>query len=311
MTAVPAVATDRRLERKRFRSNARALLWLAPALILVGFFIVYPTIQVIYDSFTNRTLIRLQRGEFTGLTNYRVAINDSGFRLAIRNNLILLLSVPISIATGLGVAATLFRRIRGSRVYQLLIFIPFLPAVASISVIFFYILGREGPLNQLLTGVGLEQFAVVWRFDATWGIWATLGIVTWKRLGLIVLLFTARLLAIDRQHFEMAAVDGASWASTIRHIALPQMRGIIQFAAVIGFIEVFSYSFAYVWVLGFRGSGILETYLFRTMFGFLNVGRASAVAVFLLILAAAASVYLARLTRPAGPDRPTGTRSLP
>ena len=83
--------------------------------------------------------------------------------------------------------------------------------------------------------------------------------VSWKRIGFVVLLFMARLLSIEREYFDAAAVDGANWGQTFRHVALPQMRSIIQFASILGFIEVFSFTFAYVFVLT-RGGPFNQTY---------------------------------------------------
>ena len=298
MTAAPiSTSSHRQAQKARLLRSVRALLWLAPVLVLVGFFILYPLVQVIVDSFTNRNLFHIRPSEFVGLANYRSAITDDAFWSALRHNLILLISVPISILIGLFVTAILYRGIRGTRLYELLILVPFLPAIAAVSVIFIYVLRPDGPFNQLLTGIGLSRFAIPWRSDTTWAIWAVLGIVTWKRVGFIALLFMARMLSIDRTYFEMASVDGASWVKTMRHIALPQMRSIIQFAAVIGIIEVFSFSFAYIRVLGFRGTGILETYLFGLMFGRLSIAKSSAVAVFLLVIAAAVATYRIRAAR--------------
>ena len=278
-------------------------MWLAPALFLVGFFIVWPIGQVIIDSFTNKTLNDVTgRGDFIGLTNYRLVVQDDQFWHSFRNNLILLISVPASIVIGLGVTAILYRSIRGTRVYELLIFIPFLPAVAAVSIIFIYIMSPDGPFNLGLMLVGLDHFAIPWRSHVTWSIYSIVMIMTWKSLSFVVLLFTARMLSIDRELFESAAVDGASWTKTFWHVALPQMRGIIQFAAVIRFIEVFSFTFAYIYVYTFRGGPIratwnLEFYLFQKMFTDLNAGLASAVAVFLLIVAAGVAVYRVTLSR--------------
>ena len=170
------------------------------------------------------------------------------------------------------------------------------------SVIFIYIMRPDGPFNLFLETIGLVRFAVPWRSDPTWAIYSVLGIVTWKRIGFMVLLYMARMLSIDRELFEAAAVDGAPWGKTFRHIALPQMRAIIQFSAVIGFIEVFSFSFAWIWVYTFRGGPIrstwnLEFYLYEQMFQQLNIGMASAVAVFLLLVAVVVAVYRVRAAR--------------
>ena len=278
---------------------ARATPWLAPAIGLAGFVLAFPIAKVIQYSFTDRTTFL--DGEFVGLQNYAELLGDELFWRSLRNNLILMLSVPISILLALAVTGVLYRGIRGSRVYELLIFIPFLPAVASIAVIFLYVLGNDGPLNELLRGAGADNLARGWLTESSTAIWAVLAVVLWKRIGFTVLLFTARMASIDRSLFDAAAVDGASWARTYWQVAVPQMRSIVGFAAVLGFIEAFSWTFAYVVILTRggpdRSTFTLEYMLYRLQFDDQLVGLASAVAVFMLLAALAVAAYRVRLAR--------------
>lgn len=278
---------------------ARAYPWLLPAVGLAGFVLAFPIVKVVQYSFTDRTTFL--DGSFVGLRNYENLLGDELFWRAFKNNLILMLSVPLSILIALAVTGVLYRGIRGSRVYELLIFIPFLPAVASIAVIFLYVLGGDGPLNELLRGAGADSVARPWLTDPGTAIWAVLGVVLWKRIGFTVLLLMARMATIDRSLFDAAAVDGASWARTYWQVAVPQMRSIIQFAAVLGFVEAFSWTFAYILILTRggpdRSTFTLEYYLYRLQFDELLVGLASAVAVFLLLAALAVAAYRIRLAR--------------
>jgi ABC-type sugar transport system permease subunit len=277
----------------------RAYPWLVPALALIGFVLAFPVAKVIQYSFSDRTTFL--DGSFVGLTNYGELLGDELFWRSLRNNLILMLSVPLSIVIALAITGVLYQGIRGSRVYELLIFIPFLPAVASIAVIFLYVLGNDGPLNELLRGAGADGLAHGWLTDSGTAIWAVLGVVLWKRIGFTVLLFSARMASIDRSHFDAAAVDGASWTRTYWQVAVPQMRSIVQFAAVLGFIEAFSWTFAYVVILTRggpdRSTFTLEYLLYKLQFEDQLVGLASAVAVFLLLAALAVAAYRIRLAR--------------
>jgi ABC-type sugar transport system permease subunit len=278
---------------------ARVSPWLAPAIALAGFVLAFPIAKVVQYSFTDRTTFL--DGQFVGLQNYGELLGDELFWRSLRNNLILMLSVPLSILLALVVTGVLYRGIRGSRIYELLIFVPFLPAVASIAVIFLYVLGNDGPLNELLRGAGADSLARGWLTESSTAIWAVLGVVLWKRIGFTVLLFSARMASIDRSLFDAAAVDGASWARTYWQVAVPQMRSIIGFAAVLGFIEAFSWTFAYVVILTRggpdRSTFTLEYMLYRLQFDDQLVGLASAVAVFMLLAALAVAAYRVRLAR--------------
>lgn len=267
--------------------------WVLPAIAVVGLVVVFPIAKVVQYSLTDRTTFL--EGSFVGLDNYTDLLHDDLFWSAVKNNLILLLSVPLSIALALVIAGILYRGVRGAWLYELLIFMPFLPAIASIAVVFLYLLGNDGPLNELLRGAGLDGAAHAWLVEPETAIWSILGVILWKRVGFTVLLFMARLTSIDRAQFDAAAVDGASWARTYREVAIPQMRGIIGLAAVFGFVEAFSWTFAYVAILT-RGGPDRSTYtldflLYKLQFEDQLVGLASAIAVLLLLVALCVAAY--------------------
>ena len=262
-------------------------LWALPGIALLGFVVLYPITQVAVASFTDRSFFK--PGSFVGLTNFGRIIGDALFHKSVLNTGILLLSVPITIAIALAVTGILYRGIMANRFYETIIFLPFLPAVAAVSVVFVYILSIDGPLNTGLRGAGFGPVAKPWLTDASFAIWSILGIVSWKRVGFFVLLFQARMASIDRQLFDSAAVDGAGWGRTFWSVAIPQMRSVIGLAAILGFIEVVSFTFAYVFVLTQGGphnsTYTLEFLMYRTLFSQQDVGRASAIAVVLFLLA--------------------------
>jgi ABC-type sugar transport system permease subunit len=273
--------------------RARGWPWVLPAVAVVGFVLAFPIAKVVQYSLTDRTTFL--DGSFVGLGNYSDLLHDELFWRAVENNLILLLSVPLSIALALVITAIVYRGVRGGRVYEVLIFLPFLPAIASIAVVFLYLLSNGGPLNELLRGAGLDGLARAWLREPETAIWSVLGVVLWKRIGFTVLLFMARMASIDRTLFDAAAVDGASWARTYWQVAVPQMRGIIGLAAVFGYVEAFSWTFAYVAILTQggpdRSTYTLEYLLYKLQFDQRLVGLASAVAVMLLVAALAVAAY--------------------
>lgn len=279
--------------------RARGWPWVLPAVALVGFVLAFPVAKVVQYSLTDRTTFL--DGGFVGLDNYSDLLHDELFWQAVKNNLILLLSVPLSIVIALAVTGILYRGLRGGRLYELLIFLPFLPAIASIAVIFLYLLSNGGPLNELLRGGGLDGLARAWLVESDTAIWAVLGVVLWKRIGFTVLLFMARMASIDRTLFDAAAVDGASWARTYWQVAVPQLRGIIGLAAVFGYIEAFSWTFAYIAILTRggpdRSTYTLEYLLYKLQFDEQLVGLASAVAVMLLLAALVVAAYRIRRAR--------------
>jgi ABC-type sugar transport system permease subunit len=265
------------------RITGRMVPWLllAPALAALGFVIVYPAIASFVGSF------RLN-GDFVGLSNYKALLTDPVFWRSFENNLILLLSIPIRILLALVITAVLYRGVFGARFYSLAIFIPFIPSIAAMGIIFIYLLNANGPFNQALRAIGLDMLTRGWLTDAGLPMWTIMLIIVWCQLGFTVLLFTARLSSVDRELFQAAFIDGASWKTTYTHIALPELKGTIEFVTILNFIEAFSWSFAYVYVLT-QGSKIpsnyiLEIYLYNKQFLAYLPGVAAAVAVFLMII---------------------------
>jgi raffinose/stachyose/melibiose transport system permease protein len=267
-----------------------------PALALVGLIIAFPVAQSVYQSV-------LIQGRFVGIDNFHTVLADPFFQHAFVNNLILLTSIPIRIVLSLAIAGLLYRRIMGHHIYQTLVFIPFLPSIAAISVLFIYLLAFDGPFNSLLHAIGLGFLARGWLTTNELTMWTIMGVVVWTRVGFTVLLFTARLLSVDHEKLQAAFVDGASWWRTFIHVVLPDLKGTIEFVVVLSVIEAFSWSFAYVYVLG-QGANqpsrwILEIYLYNQQFLASVQGLASAVAVLLLAMAAALAVYRYRQVREA------------
>jgi multiple sugar transport system permease protein len=291
--------------RSRATHSATALAWrqaltgwvlLLPALAAVGLVIAFPVGQSIYDSVT-------EGGRWIGVDNFRTVIEDPQFRHAFVNNLIILGGIPIRIVVALVLSAILFRRIFASRFYETVIFLPFLPSVAAIGVLFIYLLAFDGPLNSLLRVIGLGALEQPWLTSSGLTMWTIMGVVVWTRVGFTVLLFTARLMSVEREKLEAAFVDGASWWRTFWHIVLPDLRGAIEFVVVLSVIEAFSWSFAYVYVLG-QGANdpsrwILEIYLYNKEFLASLQGLASAVSTILLLLAATLAIYRYRQAREA------------
>jgi raffinose/stachyose/melibiose transport system permease protein len=259
-----------------------------PAVAITGLVIAIPVIQSFYGSVT-------RDGDFVGGDNFRIILTDPNFQRAFKNNLILLVNIPIRIALALTIAGLLYRKVFGSRLYETLIFMPFLPSVAAIGVLFIYLLSFAGPLNGLLRGVGFGSIAHGWLTENEWVMWTIMAVIVWTRVGFTVLLFTARMLSIDQERLQAAFVDGASWWKTFRYIVLPELKGTIEFVVLLSIIEAFSWSFSYVYVLGHGASDpnrwILEIYLYNKEFLASVAGLASAVSVILLCIAGALAVY--------------------
>jgi ABC-type sugar transport system permease subunit len=288
---IPRAASRRGARRRAFAS----LSWLIPAAFFAGLVKLYPVIISVPISFTSRT--SGTSGEWIGLENYGDVLSSPVFGKALRSLAFLVASVPVTIVLALVIAALLYRRLAGSRLFEVMVYVPILPAVAAIAVIFVFFLGSSGPPNDLLRFVGLDALAQPWLAQESTAILAVAGVMSWKRISVLVLLFLARLASLDRSQFAAAEVDGAGWPRTFTFVAVPQMANVIYFGLLIGLIEVFSYAFAFIFVLTnggpFNSTVTLELLIYRTQFTSFATGRAAAMAV-LLVLIVAVVVVVAR-----------------
>ena len=165
---------------------------------------------------------------WVGLDNYRGVIDDPEFRQSLLNNLKLLLAVPVMLGLALAIALVLNDRIRGTRQYQAIVFLPYVLPATAIGIAFSYLLQQNGVLNTALRDVHLGALAQDWLGNSHLAIVSVGGLVVWQQLGFGVVVFTAALLALPPETAEAARIDGAGWWSLQLRVLVPQIRPIIE-----------------------------------------------------------------------------------
>ena len=263
-----------------------ATLYIVPAMIIIGIVIVYSSVKVVISSF-----MTMSGGEevFTGTRNYELLFRDELFFIAIRNNLILFLCVPVMTFLALVVAVILFDKIKGWQFYRSLIFVPFILAVPVVGVVFTYILQLNGVLNTMLRGAGMDAIAVDWLGNPSIAIWSVGAVIIWKQFGFGVILFLARLMSVDPSLYESAEVDGANWWQKFANITIPSTMPVIEFYVIISLIDMLSWVFAFIFVMTGGGPGssttVLEYMIYKKSFASGNFNYAQAVCVIVLVIA--------------------------
>ena len=284
-------------QRKRARKNIlMVLLFLSPWLIGFFVFTLYPVLASLYYSFTHYDLLSTPR--WIGTANYTFMFTkDPFFWTAVRNTAwIILWGVPLRIIVAVATASLLVRPRRGVTVYRTLFFLPTLaPAVAAALAFVFLFNPAIGPINQILSGLGMKN-TPLWFQSPTWSKPAILIIGLWG-IGDAMVIFLAGLLDVPRQLYEAADIEGASRFQRWRHVTLPMISPVIFFTLVIGVIEGFqTFTEAYVANLTASNGDVnglgapLQSLLFFTtrlyQVGWLKyqMGYASALAWLLLVI---------------------------
>jgi ABC-type sugar transport system permease subunit len=194
------------------------------------------------------------------------------------------------VAWSLLVSIMLYERVRGWKLYRVVLFAPYILAIPIIAVVMKKMFQFSGPVNEVLRWLGLDFLALDWIGSSDVALWTVMILIIWRESALGIILFLARLLSLDEALVEAAHLDGASWWQRARFVFLPQMRLVIEFYVVVSVITMLSSVFAYIYMMGGGRGGpgtstmVLELYIFSALIKTSLPGIASAVSVLLFLV---------------------------
>jgi alpha-glucoside transport system permease protein len=279
-------------------------LWLAPTLVLLGVFLIYPSIETIRQSFLDE-----RSKEFVGLDNYRFIIENpqplvGDTHSALLNNL-LWLTLFTTVTVGLGlVIAVLAARVRYESAAKSAIFIPMAISFVAVSVIwrFMYQFNSDiGTVNAALTSLGGEPTAWLQNTGApqTWlteqgpdtlpqpiqiNNFALILVGIWNWTGFTMIVLSAGLKGISTEIMEAARADGASEWQIFRRIIIPILSPTIVVVSTTLIIQTLK-TFDLVWVMtgGRFKTDVVATLFFKEAFIIRDFGVGAALAVVLML----------------------------
>jgi len=283
----PVQRPRRRPNKSRRAETRMALLFVAPAILLVLVFRIIPLLWGFGISLTSATATA--PGEFIGAGNYLRALNDPNFIASIANAGIILLSVPVFITIPMILAILIDQGVPGRGFFRSVYFFPVVLSSVIIGSIFSIVLGFNGSLNALLKLVGLP--GVDWLGRSATALPVTLAIQSWSTFGMGVLIFLAGLSTVPKDMIEAARLEGAKMWQIWWHVIIPSLRPIIEFSTVITTIGLLTSMFGLIYVLTGGGPGTATTvpeYLIWSAQGRLNQpSYASALSIILFVITGA------------------------
>ena len=277
------------------REALAGFLFVSPWLFALVVFHVYPIVAATYLSFSDYSVFTPP--EFVGGDNYVKLLDDPTVWRAAGNSLFYaLLSVPIGLAASLVLALLLNRPVRGIGIHRTFFYMPaVVPPVAGTIVFLLLLEPRAGPLNTAIETVGLDGPA--WFQDPAFAKWGLIILSLWG-VGAGTLIFLAGLQEIPESLLEAASIDGAGAWRRFRHVTFPLLTPVILFNLVIGVIYSFQVFDAAMIVGGTSGVPAGSTlmymvHIYRTAFGYFDMGYASAQAMvlFLVIVAVTGAIF--------------------
>lgn len=274
--------------RGKLLLQAKAYVFLLPALCFCLIFLIYPIANVVRSSFYDINTIS-QKELFVKFGNYIELFKDSIFLRAIFNTIIYTIAIIIFINVLAVIFALILDRgkIKGNYFLRVVFFIPSILAPVIIGTIFKRIFAPIGALNLILDKTGLVFLKHNW-LGVPWLALAAVIITTvWQSAGWNMVVYFARLRELPKELYEAAAIDGASDLKIVRYIKLPLLREIIAILVVINIIGGFKvFDLVYIMTRGgpAHKTEVITSYLYYQAFDFFKWGYASAVAVTVLII---------------------------
>lgn len=280
------------------RLSATPYLFLAPALALIGVFVVYPILAVVYYSFTDYDISTPP--VWVGLDNYERLVGDPTFWLALTHSVVYLIVTPILIVLSIGLAIIVNRRLRGIHVFRALYYIPAISGTIAIGISWRWLFDTNGLINSVLISVGILDAPVQWLAEPDAVLPIAMLLTIWAGVGYYSVIFLAGLQNISEELYDAARIDGCSDLQKHRYVSVPGLRPQIVFVAVISSLAALKV-FDEIYVLTNKTGGILDSgttivfYLWEQAFRLTHAGYASAIAIVLLAITLVFSVVNVRL----------------
>jgi putative chitobiose transport system permease protein len=278
--------------------TATPYLFLAPALILIGIFVLYPILSVVYYSFTDYDIVRPP--VWVGLDNYERLVADPTFWKALVNSVIYLIATPTLIILSIALAIVVNRELRGIHVFRALYYIPAVSGSIAIGISWRWLFDRNGFLNGVLLWGGVIDEPIQWLTEPSLILPIAIMLTIWAGVGYYAVIFLAGLQNVSEELYDAARIDGCNDFQKHWHVSLPGLRPQIVFVAVISSLAALKV-FDEIYVLTNRTGGVLDSgvtvvfYLWKQAFVLSHAGYASAIAIVLLVLTLAFSVVNVRL----------------
>lgn len=251
-------------------------------------FIWLPLLASIGLSFSKWDGLALSNIRPNGLANYNFVFNQTpAFWPAVLHNVAWLgFLAVIGTPLGLLLAVLLDSKIRGSRIYQTVFFLPVMLSLALIGIIWELVYSQDNGLLNYLLGTSGKAGAIDWYGNSNVNLWAALVAATWRHAGYIMILYLAGLKGVDPSIKEAASLDGANGRQQFFRVVFPSMAATNVIIVVITVIESLrAFDIVYVINKGENGLELLSVFVVRYLVGETQViGIGAAFAVVLLVI---------------------------
>lgn len=278
------------------RKNNKGWLYLLPAILFLGCFMVYPLIDVLIYSFEEGYNFASQTYFGTGLYNFSYVLHDPYFLQAVKNTfLMVVITVPLStgIALLLSVGLSSIRPLR--KLFQTVYFLPYVTNTLAVGLVFMILFKKteysDGLINLLINWFGGKSVDFI---DGPY--WAKMFVlcfyIIWVVMPFKILLLTSALSSVNQNYYNAARVDGTSRGRIFMKITLPMISPTIFYLVITGFIGAFKeYSDAVALFgtnLNAAGMNTIVGYVYDMLYGdsggYPSYASAAAIILFVIVM---------------------------
>ena len=278
------------------KNNLKGWLYLLPAILFLGAFMVYPLIDVFVYSLEEGYNSASQSFSGVGLYNYRYVLRDPYFLQALKNTfLMVVVTVPLSTGLALLISVGLSSIKRLRELYQTVYFLPYVTNTLAVGLVFMILFRKtpysDGLMNALLSGFGLGPVDFI---DGPYAakLFVLCFYTIWVVLPFKILILTSALASVKADYYKAARVDGTSKWRTFARITLPMISPTIFYLVITGFIGAFkSYSDAVALFgtnLNAAGMNTIVGYVYDMLYGegggYPSYASAAAILLFIIVL---------------------------
>lgn len=277
------------------------ILMAIPASLFTFALLVYPILNVFWSSLYELNLAEPANTAFRGLGNFvDILFRDPNFWLVVRNTVFFTaIVVGAELAIGFLLALVLNQTFPGRGFFRTAFMTPWVIPPVVVALVWAWILNDTyGILNYLLMRIGIITQPVLWLGDVRTAMWSVIAIDIWRETPFFTLVLLAGLQAIPTDLYEASAIDGASRVQKVWFVTLPLLKPSILVSLLVRTMSAFKI-FDLIYVLTHGGPAgqteVLATYIYKTAFTYMDIGRGSALAVIMLVIVLVLSYCYIRL----------------
>ncbi len=252
-------------------------------------------VWAIYLSFTGYDIVT--EPKYIGLSNYISIFQDPIFLQALNNTIGYIVGSTISITVlGLGLAMVINAGIRGSRFFMSSMFLTNIMPILAVCLVWRFLFHPHGLVNQFLSPLGFGR--INWLTDSNFAMPAIIIVTAWRFAPYFMVVFLAGLLAVPKEIYEAADIDGVNHISRFFRITFPMIAPIVFFVVVVSAL-LCARIFLMPFIITGGGPGgatrVLSMLIYETGFSYLKMGRAAAISVVLFLIMMGFTIIQTRL----------------